>query len=151
MNLITVDVLQALHLLLALHEEAFFLMLRELRLEFRGSVTFHPDTPAVRERLFRARHVVQFEMIPLDEMKEILGVPQHVDFCDLESAGLNQYRGVGAATAYPYLKSVHRFLNFRKDRMKEIIERDQVEKKLLKARKRQFAAAAAGNAKTESA
>lgn len=111
------------------------LILRHLRFEFRGQMTIHPDTPEIREKLFRVRHLVRVEMVSLDEAKEILGVPQHVKFRDLESNGLNNYRQVGPDAMHPYIRSQIRFRRYRKERIRDILERDQVELKLLDAKK----------------
>jgi ribosomal protein L30/L7E len=119
-------------------------ILRELRFEFRGQLTAHPDTPAVREKLFRVRHIVKVEMISTDEMKESLNIPEHVTFCDLEAGGLNRFRGTGPSAKYPYVKSMIRFANFRKQRIQDILERDQVEIKLVEAKKNLVKKNAAG-------
>lgn len=110
-------------------------ILRDLRFEFRGQVTVHPDVPAVRERLFRVRHIVKIDMISTDEMKQILDIPEYVTFNDLEAGGLNKYRQSGPSTPYPYLRSYFQFDNYRRKRIADILERDSVELKLLEAKK----------------
>lgn len=111
-------------------------ILRELRFEFRGQVTVHPDTPEVRERLFRVRHIVKFDMITTDEAKAILNIPEYVTFSDLEAGGINRYGAAGPSAPYPYLKSRFMFDNYRRQRIQDILERDQVEMKLLEAKKK---------------
>jgi ribosomal protein L30/L7E len=109
-------------------------VLRKLRFEFRGQWTVHPDTPEVREALFRVRHIVRIEQVPLDEMKRLLGMPAHVRFGDLE-AGLPRLRGRGVGAKHPYVASMVNFNQFRRMRIKDVLERDAVELRLLAARK----------------
>jgi ribosomal protein L30/L7E len=109
-------------------------VLRDLRFEFKGQLTIHPDTPQVRERLFRVRHIVSIEMVALDELKQMMGVPAHITFSDL-ATGIPLNHGRGPAAAMPLTRSRINFVQNRRMRLRDVMERDAAELKLLKLRK----------------
>jgi adenylate kinase len=120
-------------------------MLRELRLEFMGQTTIVPDTPQVRKRLWRVRHIVRVDHLDLDEAKALIGVPEHVSFRDL-AAQIPTTFGRTRAVATPQLRSKMNFMQLRRMRLRDVMHRDQLEKKLLEEKRRalQKSAAEAG-------
>lgn len=113
-------------------------MLRELRLEYMGQTSIVPDIPVVRKQLWRVRHVVRIEQIDLDEAKALVGVPEHISFRDL-NAQIPASFGRGGATANPVLRSKRNFMRYRRMRMRDVLHRDQLEKRLLEERRRALA------------
>lgn len=110
-------------------------MLRDLRLEFRGQVSIHPDIPAVRKLLWRTRHVVTIERLDLDAAKELVGIPKHIQFRDLARQIPSTF-GRTRAVPNPMLRSKMNFMQYRRMRLRDILHRDAVEKKLLAAKKK---------------
>ncbi|KPA75575.1 putative mitochondrial hypothetical protein [Leptomonas pyrrhocoris] len=110
-------------------------MLRELRLEFMGQTTIVPDIPQVRKRLWRVRHLVRVDPVDLDEAKALIGVPEHVSFRDLASQ-IPPTFGRGPAVGNPRLRSKMNFMQLRRMRLRDVMHRDQLEKKLLEERRR---------------
>ncbi len=108
--------------------------LRDLRLEFKGQTVVVPDTPAVRTKLWRVRHVVKLDMLDLDEVRQLVGVPTHIKFQELrQQIPLNFGRGRGRRS--PFARSRVAFHSLRSQRLRDILERDAVEKRLLAKRK----------------
>jgi ribosomal protein L30/L7E len=108
--------------------------LRDLRLEFKGQTVVVPDTPFVRKKLWRVRHVVQLDMLDLDEVRALIGVPTHVKFQELRAQiPLNFHRGV--ARRSPFARSRVNFHALRAQRLRDILERDALEKRLLLKKK----------------
>jgi ribosomal protein L30/L7E len=108
--------------------------LRDLRLEFKGQLTIHPDIPNVRKLLWRTRHVVRIERLDLDEAKAMVGVPTHMQFSDL-ARQIPRTFGRTKGMHNPGLRSKMNFTQYRKMRIRDILHRDAVEKKLLAAKK----------------
>lgn len=121
--------------------------LRELRLEFMGQTTIVPDTPQMRKRLWRVRHIVRVDHLDLDEAKALIGVPEHMSFRDL-AAQLPSNFGRTRAVANPRLRSKMNFMELRRMRLRDVMHRDQLEKKLLAEKRR---ALQGSPAKSESA
>lgn len=120
--------------------------LRDLRLEFKGQTSIVPDTPMFRQKLWRVRHIVGIDMLDLDEVRELIGVPSHIKFKELVSQlpkNFQQTKGMKG----PLLRSKMNFMQLRQQRLRDILQRDQVElrllekKKLLRAKQAQLAAA----------
>lgn len=105
-------------------------MLRDLRLEFRGQFTIHPDIPEVRKKLWRARNAVAIERLDLDEAKELVGVPSHITFSDLAQQIPSTF-GRGKAVPNPILRSKQNFMQYRRMRIRDVLHRDALEKRLL--------------------
>ena len=108
--------------------------LRWLRFEYRGQVTAHPDIPEVRERLFHVRHLVTLDMISLDELKNLLRVPPHIHFSDLSA----QYPATWGEVSFSwgcYGAARKLFSQYRRDRLRDIIHRDTIEKRLVAVQK----------------
>lgn len=114
-------------------------MLRDLRLEFKGQTTIHPDIPEVRKRLWRVRHIVRVDLLDLDAAKELVGIPAHVSFSDLASQIPRSF-GRGGATANPGIRSKVRFMRLRRMRLRDILHRDQLEKSILEEKRKLLAA-----------
>jgi ribosomal protein L30/L7E len=113
--------------------------LRDLRLEFKGQTTVVPDTPFFRKKLWRVRHVVKLDMMDLDEVRSLIGVPSHIKFQELrQQIPLNFGRGRGRRS--PFSRSRVNFHALRSQRLRDILERDAVEKRLL-AKKKELRAA----------
>lgn len=110
-------------------------MLRELRLEFMGQTTIVPDVPEVRKRLWRVRHVVRVDMLDLDEAKALIGVPEHISFSDL-NAQIPATFGRGKGTSSPVIRSKVNFMRFRRMRMRDVMHRDELEKRLLEEKRK---------------
>lgn len=117
-------------------------MLRDLRLEFMGQTTIVPDIPQVRKTLWRVRHVVRVDHLDLDEAKALVGVPEHISFRDL-AAQIPTTFGRGGAVANPHMRSKHNFMRLRRMRLRDVMHRDELEKKLLEERRRALASAPA--------
>jgi ribosomal protein L30/L7E len=109
-------------------------MLRDLRLEFRGQLTIHPDIPAVRKLLWRTRQVVRIERLDLDEAKVLVGIPSHMQFRDLAKQ-IPRTFGRTRGSSNPILRSRMNFMQYRRMRIRDLLHRDAVEKKLLAAKK----------------
>ena len=109
-------------------------MLRQLRIEFRGQVVIHPDIPDVRLALWRVRHIVQVESINTDELKAMLGVPEHITFRDLAREMPNVAKTHLGSSGY--LENFNAFRQLRQDRIKDIMKRDKLELTLLAERKK---------------
>ncbi|CUG91712.1 Hypothetical protein, putative [Bodo saltans] len=116
------------------HQWEVIKCLRDLRLEFRGQVTIHPDIPQVRKLLWRTRHVVKIERLDLDEAKDMIGVPKHMRFSDLATQIPSTF-GRMKGTKSPGLRSKMNFMQYRRMRIRDVLHRDAVEKKLLAAKK----------------
>ncbi|KAG5512225.1 hypothetical protein GH5_07710 [Leishmania sp. Ghana 2012 LV757] len=110
-------------------------MLRELRLEFMGQTTIVPDIPQVRKRLWRVRHIVRIDQLDLDEAKALIGVPEHISFRDL-AAQIPPTFGRGGSVANPYMRSKMNFMRLRRMRLRDVMHRDQLEKRLLEEKRR---------------
>lgn len=114
--------------------------LRTLRFEFKGQTTIHPDIPEVRKALFVARHCVTIDAIDLDEAKEIVGIPAHMEFRDLaRQIPPGTWRVKSQAS--PLMASKVQFTEQRRARLRDIFDRDAVELKLLKKKKQLRSAA----------
>ena len=111
-------------------------MLRDLRLEFRGQVVIFPDIPAVRLRLWRCRHVVSVDMMSTVELKKKLGVPSHITFRDLARQLPSHMGDANRGAGDAYLRSRVDFMAYRRERLRDIMHRDQQELKLLSERKK---------------
>ncbi|AIN95405.1 hypothetical protein LPMP_040810 [Leishmania panamensis] len=109
-------------------------MLRELRLEFMGQTTIVPDIPQVRKRLWRVRHVVRIDQLDLDEAKALIGVPEHISFRDL-AAQIPPTFGRGGSVANPHMRSKMNFMRLRRMRLRDVMHRDQLEKRLLEEKR----------------
>ncbi|GET85692.1 hypothetical protein, conserved [Leishmania tarentolae] len=109
-------------------------MLRELRLEFMGQTTIVPDLPQVRKRLWRVRHIVRIDQLDLDEAKALIGVPEHVSFRDL-AAQIPPTFGRGGSAANPHMRSKMNFMRLRRMRLRDVMHRDQIEQRLLEAKR----------------
>lgn len=110
--------------------------MRCLRFEFKGQVTVHPDIPNVRKQLFIARHCVSIDMLDLDEAKATIGIPAHINFTDLaRQLPVNSWRGPSQRS--PLTNSKVSFTAYRRARLHDVLERDDVEKRLLAKRKLQ--------------
>jgi len=112
--------------------------LRMLNFEFKGQVTIHPDIPAVRNRLFHVRHLVTIDVMPLDELKDRLGSPQHISFSDLAAQYPDAWGECPTqllSPGSPHNTSKKRFTQYRRDRLKDIMHRDAAELKLVRAKK----------------
>ncbi|CAJ1005014.1 hypothetical protein Q4I28_000329 [Leishmania naiffi] len=109
-------------------------MLRELRLEFMGQTTIVPDIPQVRKRLWRVRHVVRIDQLDLDEAKALIGVPEHISFRDL-AAQIPPTFGRGGSVANPHMRSKRNFMRLRRMRLRDVMHRDQLEKRLLEEKR----------------
>ncbi len=112
--------------------------LRSLRFEFKGQTTIHPDIPEVRKHLFAARHCLAIDILSLDEAKQILGIPQHIEFRDL-AAQLPQNPHKGPAVGSPFMATKVMFSQYRRARLADILQRDEVEKQLLETKKKLLA------------
>lgn len=108
--------------------------LRQLRLEYRGEVRVIPDTPAMREWLFRVRHVVNIDMLSLDEAKDMLGIPRGVNFSDLRKS-LPRNFGPGVIQDFDTDQAFVDFMEARRMKLRDVMQRDAVELRLLKKRK----------------
>lgn len=109
--------------------------LRDLRLEFRGQTSIHPDTPQVRLRLWRVRHVVRMERLDLDEVRELIGVPSHIEFEQLNRQLPNDF-GRTKGTKGPALRSKMHFMQYRRMRLRDVLHRDAIEKRLLEEKRK---------------
>lgn len=109
-------------------------MLRDLRLEFMGQTVIVPDIPPVRKRLWRVRHIVRVDALDLDEAKALIGVPKHITFTDLNSA-IPVHFGRGPAGASPNIRSRRNFMRLRRMHLRDVVHRDEVEKRLLEERR----------------
>lgn len=123
-------------------------MLRDLRIEFRGQTVIHPDIPDVRKRLWRVRHLVRIDIMDLDEAKALVGVPAHMNFSEL-NAQIPATFGRGGGVSSPSIRSKVRFMRLRRMRLRDVLHRDELEKRLLEEKRRAMtgggkAAAAAG-------
>ena len=123
--------------------------LRDLKLEHRGEVRVHPDTPEVRERLFRVRHLVNIDMMTTDEAKDMIGVPRAVGFAQLKTTLPRNY-GAGLTQDRDVEQSWVDFMETRRNRLRDIMQRDALELRLLKRRK-ELAAAGGGDDSTAAA
>ncbi|KAG5487520.1 hypothetical protein LSCM1_07477 [Leishmania martiniquensis] len=110
-------------------------MLRELRLEFMGQTTIVPDVPQVRKRLWRVRHIIRIDQLDLDEAKALIGVPEHISFRDL-AAQIPPTFGRGGSVANPHMRSKMNFMRLRRMRLRDVMHRDQLEKRLLEEKRR---------------
>ena len=108
--------------------------LRDLRIEFKGQTTIVPDTPIVRKKLWRVRHVVKIDVMDLDEVREIIGVPTHVTFAELKAQIPRNFGRVRGFRS-PFSRSRYNFHALRSQRLRDILERDQIEKRLLEKKK----------------
>nr|7ANE_S Chain S, uL30m [Leishmania major] len=108
-------------------------MLRELRLEFMGQTTVVPDIPPVRKRIWRVRHVVRVDQLDLDEAKALIGIPEHISFRDL-AGQIPPTFGRGGSVANPHMRSKMNFMRLRRMRLRDVMHRDQLEKRLLEER-----------------
>lgn len=120
-------------------------MLRELRLEFMGQTTIVPDIPAMRLRLWRVRHVVRVDLLDLDEAKALIGVPEHIHFRDLAQK-ISPMFGRGGATSSPVIRSKKEFMRLRRMRLRDVLHRDELEKRLLAERRAALQTAESGAA-----
>lgn len=109
-------------------------MLRELRLEFMGQTTVVPDIPSVRKRIWRVRHVVRIDQLDLDEAKALIGIPEHISFRDL-AAQIPPTFGRGGSVANPHMRSKMNFMRLRRMRLRDVMHRDQLEKRLLEEKR----------------
>ncbi|KNH05876.1 hypothetical protein XU18_3153 [Perkinsela sp. CCAP 1560/4] len=109
--------------------------LRQLNFEFRGQVTVHPDIPEVRERLFHCRHLVNIDIVPIDEIKRSLCIPSHITFSDLLSQFPETW-GEHPAAVFDYTNALKKFAQFRKERIRDIMNRDATEMRLVKLRRK---------------
>lgn len=110
-------------------------VLRSLRLEYMGQTVIHPDIPEVRRLLWRVRHVVRVDMLDLDEAKAMVGIPEHINFSDL-SAQIPPTFGRGKAYSSPVMRSKANFMRLRRMRLRDVVQRDELEKQLLEERRR---------------
>eukprot|EP00744_Colponema_vietnamica_P024884 GILI01036423.1.p1 GENE.GILI01036423.1~~GILI01036423.1.p1 ORF type:complete len:206 (-),score=30.58 GILI01036423.1:71-688(-) len=115
-------------------------MLRELRIEFKGQTVICPDIPQVRLRLWRVRHIVKIDMVDTDELKQMIGVPSHIKFSDLRRQLPVHVGDANKSAGNPYLRSRVDFMLYRRQRMRDIMHRDQQELKLLAEKKKLKAA-----------
>ncbi|CBZ23319.1 uncharacterized protein [Leishmania mexicana MHOM/GT/2001/U1103] len=109
-------------------------MLRELRLEFMGQTTIVPDIPQVRKRIWRVRHIVRIDQLDLDEAKALIGIPEHISFRDL-AAQIPPTFGRGGSVANPHMRSKMNFMRLRRMRLRDVMHRDQLEKRLLEEKR----------------
>jgi ribosomal protein L30/L7E len=124
--------------------------LRKLKLEYRGEVRVMADTPKNRQWLFRVRHIVKIDMMNTDEVKEMLGIPASVSFSALKQNTPRNF-GTGIVRDFDSAQSFADFAEVRRMRLRDIMQRDAVELRLLQKRKEAAAAAAGAPAATSAA
>jgi ribosomal protein L30/L7E len=113
-------------------------VLRFLRLEFKDQTMILPDEPKYRAAIFRVRHLVSVEMINTDELKKLLGIPDHVTFRDLAKTLPEDMNGERPPSVefVGFEDSLADFTILRKRRLKDVLARDAVELRLLNERKK---------------
>ncbi|CAD2220251.1 hypothetical protein AGDE_02167 [Angomonas deanei] len=114
-------------------------VLRDLRLEFRGQTVIVPDIPAVRRQLWRVRNMVRIDMLDLDEAKALVGIPEHIQFRDLNRQ-IPATFGRGKGVPNPHLRSKKNFMHLRRMRLRDVLHRDALELRLLEEKRKALSA-----------
>ena len=109
-------------------------VLRDLRIEFKGQTVIHPDVPRVRELIWHCRHMVEIDIISIDEMKSILGIPKHITFTDLQRTLPHSFHRT-PNQGNPLMHGKVQFSEYRKMRLRDIMQRDALELKILHEKK----------------
>jgi ribosomal protein L30/L7E len=119
--------------------------LRNLKLDYRGESRVLPDTPQVREWLFRVRHIVSVDMMSLDEAKDMLGVPRGVTFRELQAA-LPHNSGAGVQRDFDTEQGFVDLAETRRMKLRDVMQRDALELRLLRKKKEALASGGAASA-----